>query len=98
MFEDSLIESGGQEKARKGTTVLISTVVHVLLIAVLILIPLISYSELPKQLLMTLLIATQPPPPPPPPPPHPVTRAPLVTQVDQYFLDKCAVSSEYPIE
>src|SRR5437867_4508485 len=68
MFEDSLIESGGQEKARKGTTVLISTVVHVLLIAVLILIPLISYSELPKQQLMTLLIAPPPPPPPPPPP------------------------------
>src|SRR3989475_792792 len=67
MFEDSLIESGGQEKARKGTTVLISTVVHVLLIAVLILIPLISYSELPKQQLMTLLIAPPPPPPPPPP-------------------------------
>src|SRR5206468_11034380 len=65
--EDSLIESGGQEKARKGTTVLISTVVHVLLIAVLILIPLISYSELPKQQLMTLLIAPPPPPPPPPP-------------------------------
>src|SRR5439155_188301 len=62
MFEDSLIESGGQEKARKGTTVLISTVVHVLLIAVLILIPLISYSELPKQQLMTLLIAPPPPP------------------------------------
>ena len=54
MFEDSLIESGGQEKARKGTTVLISTVVHVLLIAVLILIPLISYSELPKATLMTI--------------------------------------------
>ena len=29
MFEDSLIESGGQIKTKKGATVLISTIVHV---------------------------------------------------------------------
>ena len=39
MFEDSLIESGGQIKTKKGTTVLISTMVHVVLITVLILDP-----------------------------------------------------------
>ena len=49
MFEDSLIESNGQQKTKKGATVIISTLVHVGLITVLILIPLISYSELPKQ-------------------------------------------------
>ena len=32
MFEDSLIESGGQMKTKKGTTVLISALVHVALI------------------------------------------------------------------
>jgi protein TonB len=74
MFEDSLLESSGQMRAKKGATVLISTVVHVVLITVLILIPLISYSELPKAQLMTMLIA--PPPPPPPPPPAPVDVAP----------------------
>ena len=42
MFEDSLIESSGQMRAKKGATVLISTVVHVVLIVVLILVPLIS--------------------------------------------------------
>ena len=42
MFEDSLIESGGQMKTKKGTTVFISAIVHVVLIVVLILIPLIS--------------------------------------------------------
>ena len=63
MFEDSLIESSGQMKTKKGTTVLISTIVHVAILAVLILIPLISYSELPKQQLMTLLIAPPPPRP-----------------------------------
>src|SRR2546422_675855 len=66
MFEDSLIESGGRMKTKKFTTVLFSTAVHVLLIVVLVLIPLISYSELPRQQLMTLLIAPPPPPPPPP--------------------------------
>src|SRR5438876_766722 len=64
MFEDSLIESGGRMKTRSGRTVFISAVVHVVAILVLILIPLISYSELPKQALMTMLIAPPPPPPP----------------------------------
>jgi len=62
MFEDSLIESNGQIRTKKGSTVLISTVIHVLLITILVLIPLISYSELPKQQLMTMLIAPPPPP------------------------------------
>src|SRR6516225_4125275 len=70
MFEDSLIESSGQIKTKKGSTVLISTVIHVLLITVLILIPLISYSELPRQQLMTMLI-----------PPPPATVAPAQPQV-----------------
>ena len=48
MFEDSLIESGGQLKSKKGATVMISGAVHIALVAVLILIPLISYSELPQ--------------------------------------------------
>jgi len=51
MFEDSLIESSG--KTKKGATILISSAVHALILVVLILIPLISYSELPKQQLMT---------------------------------------------
>ena len=42
MFEDSLIESGGKLKTKKGTTVLISTAVHLGLIVVLVLIPLIG--------------------------------------------------------
>ena len=74
MFEDSLLESSGQMKTKKGTMVLISTAVHTIILVVLILIPLISYSELPRQQLMTMLIA--PPPPPPPPPPLPTEVAP----------------------
>ena len=75
MFEDSLIESAGQIKSKKGTTVIISAIVHVVLIVVLILIPLLSIdAALPTQQLMTLLVAPPPPPPPPPPPLPPPQR------------------------
>lgn len=69
MFEDSLIESSGKLKSgkRAGTTVL-SFVLQILFIGVLILIPLIYTEALPKQQLMTFLVAPPPPPPPPPPP------------------------------
>jgi protein TonB len=43
-------------------------VLQVLLVGVLILIPLIYTEALPKQQLMTFLVAPPPPPPPPPPP------------------------------
>jgi len=69
MFEDSLLESGGRfkTKGRWGTTV-ISVIFQCVLIGVLILIPLIYTDALPKQQLMTFLVAPPPPPPPPPPP------------------------------
>ena len=69
MFEDSLLESGNRfsGKKRAGTTVL-SFGLQILLIGVLILIPLIYTEALPKQQLMTFLVAPPPPPPPPPPP------------------------------
>ena len=66
MFEDSLIESSGQIKTKKGTTVFISTAIHALLIVVLILIPLIYTEALPQSQLLTFLVAPPPPPPPPP--------------------------------
>lgn len=67
MFEDSLIESGNRIKRSKWTT-LVSFLLQSLLIGVLILIPLIYTDALPKQQLMTFLVAPPPPPPPPPPP------------------------------
>ena len=68
MFEDSLIESGGRLRTKRGATTLLSFVLQVLLVGVLILIPLIYTEALPKQQLMTFLVAPPPPPPPPPPP------------------------------
>ncbi len=68
MFEDSLLESGGRLKTKRGATTLLSFVLEVVIIGILILIPLIYTEALPKQQLMTFLVAPPPPPPPPPPP------------------------------
>ncbi|HEY1270900.1 MAG TPA: energy transducer TonB [Terriglobales bacterium] len=68
MFEDSLIESGGRLKTKRGATTVLSFVLQMFLLGILILIPLIYTEALPKQQLMTFLVAPPPPPPPPPPP------------------------------
>jgi len=68
MFEDSLIESGGRLKTKRGATTVLSFVLQMMLLGVLILIPLIYTEALPKTQLMTFLVAPPPPPPPPPPP------------------------------
>ena len=68
MFEDSLMESGGKLKTKQGATTAISFILQILLIGVLVLLPLVFTEALPKQQLMTFLVAPPPPPPPPPPP------------------------------
>ncbi|MFZ0481631.1 MAG: energy transducer TonB [Terriglobales bacterium] len=68
MFEDSLIESGNKFRTKRLSTTILSFVLQVFLICVLVLIPLIYTDALPKQQLMTFLVAPPPPPPPPPPP------------------------------
>ncbi|HET7205173.1 MAG TPA: TonB family protein [Terriglobales bacterium] len=68
MFEDSLIESGGRLKSKRGVTTFFSFIIQVCLIGILVLIPLLFTEALPKQQLMTFLVAPPPPPPPPPPP------------------------------
>jgi periplasmic protein TonB len=72
MFEDSLIESGGKLKTKRLSTTILSFLLQVGLICVLILIPLIYTDALPKQQLMTFLVAPPPPPPPPPPAAAPI--------------------------
>jgi protein TonB len=68
MFEDSLIESGGRLKTKRGMTSTIAFAFQVVLVGVLVLIPLLFTDALPKTQLMTFLVAPPPPPPPPPPP------------------------------
>lgn len=68
MFEDSLLESGGKLKTKRGLTSLISFGLQFVLIGVVLLVPLFFTEELPPAQLVTMLIAPPPPPPPPPPP------------------------------
>ncbi|HZP17983.1 MAG TPA: TonB family protein [Terriglobales bacterium] len=68
MFEDSLIESGGKLKTKRGKTSTIAFIVQIVIIGIMILIPLMFTEALPKTQLMTFLVAPPPPPPPPPPP------------------------------
>ncbi len=68
MFEDSLIESGNKLKTKRLSTTILSFMLQMFLLGILILIPMIYTGALPKQQLMTFLMAPPPPPPPPPPP------------------------------
>jgi protein TonB len=72
MFEDSLIESGGRLKTKRGWTSIVSFAIQIMIVGVMVLIPLIFTEALPKQQLMTFLVAPPPPPPPPPPAAAPV--------------------------
>lgn len=72
MFEDSLLESGGRLKTKRGRTTTVAFIFEVALVGILVLIPLVFTEALPKQQLMTFLVAPPPPPPPPPPAAAPV--------------------------
>ena len=72
MFEDSLIESGGKLKTKRGRTSAVAFLLEVMIIGVMVLIPLIFTEALPKGQMMFLLVAPPPPPPPPPPAAAPV--------------------------
>jgi periplasmic protein TonB len=72
MFEDSLLESGGRLKTKRGRTTTYAIILEIGLIGVMVLMPLIFTEALPKQQLMTFLVAPPPPPPPPPPAAAPV--------------------------
>jgi periplasmic protein TonB len=72
MFEDSLIESGGKLKTKRGYTSIISFIIQLMIIGVMVLIPLIFTEALPKSVQLGFLVAPPPPPPPPPPAAAPV--------------------------
>ena len=81
MFEDSLIESGGKLKTKRGWTSIVSFAIQFLIIGVMVLIPLIFTEALPKTVTLGFLVAPPPPPPPPPPAAAPV-RVVKVIQTD----------------
>ncbi len=67
MFEDSLIESGGKLKTKRGRTTLFSFCLEAGVIGFMILLPLLFTEALPN--LQSAMSLVAPPPPPPPPPP-----------------------------
>jgi protein TonB len=77
MFEDSLVESSGRIKTKRGWTTAFSVGLQLLFIGILILVPLIYTQALPTAMITTFLVA--PPPPPPPPPPAAVVK---VTKIE----------------
>jgi protein TonB len=83
MFEDSLVESGGKLKTRRGATTFLSFILEFLFLGILVLLPLIFTEALPTKQLMTMLTAPPPPPPPPPPP----AAAPVIVKKVQSELD-----------
>jgi periplasmic protein TonB len=85
MFEDSLVESSGKLRTRRPLTTLLSFGLQMFLIGILILIPLIYTEALPKQQLMTFLVAP-PPPPPPPPPAQEIKVQKIETELDSGVL------------
>src|ERR1700694_160525 len=72
MFEDSLIESGGKLKTKRGRPSAVAFVRQIGIIGVMVLIPLIFTEALPKGTTLFMLVAPPPPPPPPPPAAAPV--------------------------
>src|SRR5450432_760153 len=82
MFEDSLIESGGRLKTKRGWTSILSFAIQMGIVGVMILIPLIFTEALPTKQMMTFLVAPPPPPPPPPPPAAAVVKIVKVIQTD----------------
>jgi periplasmic protein TonB len=82
MFEDSLLESSGKLRTKRKWTTVLSFVLQCFLIGIMVLIPLIYTEALPKQQLLTFLVAPPPPPPPPPPPAAMPVRVVKVVQTD----------------
>src|SRR3954470_663830 len=82
MFEDSLIESGNRLRTKRGATTFLSFILQAALVGAAVLIPLIYTEALPRQQLMTFLVAPPPPPPPPPPPAATPIKVVKVVQTD----------------
>ncbi len=82
MFEDSLMESGGRLKTKRGATTAVSFIIQICLVGVLVLLPLIFTEALPNQQVMSFLTAPPPPPPPPPPPAAPLKVVKIQTELD----------------
>jgi protein TonB len=84
LFADSLLDSGKQERTRRRYAAVLSFTFQGLLIDALLIVSLMFTEELPKQQLLTFLVAL--PPPPPPPSPAAEAMAKVVRQIQSDLL------------
>jgi protein TonB len=82
LFADSLLDSGKKERTRRRYAAVLSFAFQCLLIGALLVVPLMFTEELPRQQLLTFLVAPSPPPPPPPP----AAMAKVVRQIQSDLL------------
>ena len=66
LFSDSLLDTSAPERKRRGLAAVLSFTFEVLFIGAVLIFPLIYTDALPKQQLLTFLVAPPPPPPPTP--------------------------------
>ena len=67
LFEDSLLEASGVERGRRMWAAVLSFVFQCFVLGLILIVPLMFTEALPKQQLLTFLVAPSAPPPPPPP-------------------------------
>lgn len=96
MFDYMLESSSARRRERNPWAFFLSTVVQIFLIGVVVLIPLLYTEALPKQAMMSWLVAPPPPPPPPPPPAEvqPVKR--IIRRVTQMEAGKLRAPTKIP--
>lgn len=94
MFEQ-MIESAVHRPQRNPWPYLVSLSFQILLLGVMILIPLLYTEALPKQQLLSWVVAP-PPPPPPPPPPAPKVERRVVRRVSLVEAGKLRAPTKIP--
>jgi len=83
IFSDSLLDYDRPDKSRRRVATVFSFIFQCFLVGILLLVPLMFTDVLPKQQLLTFLVA---PPPPPPPPPAAAPAPRMVKQIQSDLL------------
>jgi len=96
LFADSLLDSGDQERNRRRFATVLSFTFQCILIGVLLIVPLMFTEALPKQQLLTFLVAPLPPPPPPPPAAETVAKVVREIQSDLLTSGQLRTPSRIP--
>jgi protein TonB len=86
LFSDCLLESQREKNPTRTVATVISFIVQCSLLVIAILVPLMYTDVLPKQQLLSFLVAPPPPPPPPPPAAAPAKPVARITEISDGHL------------